>query len=310
MEVFSITLTSSSEDKMSRLTRCLSDAFADLHSLSSDSGVWEVDSDSGRLRYVDRRGGCSEGESRAAVLRHAAVGMAEYVLLESEAVLLRSIARKQFHYERDEDLDKIVWHCRQFLYGNGSSEENGHTADSRGRRKRKVASELEAFLKQQPRIHLDGYITFRLASYREELREIVEYAVDEFVMDKQYQEFISLLRYFVCLQETKVPVVHLMHVQDSQFTLYDERYEPIESRPVDRIVAEMIESEMNVEDMVVSHLISIAPERIVIHTRQEELSVIRTIEAIFDRRVTVCTGCRSCVTFFEGAFKPGDRRST
>ncbi|EXX89557.1 sporulation protein [Paenibacillus darwinianus] len=310
MEVFSITLTSSSEDKMSRLTRCLSDAFADLHSLVSNSGVWDVDSDSGRLRYVDRHAGSNEGEHRAAVLRHAATGMAEYVLLESETALLRSIARKQFRYDRDEDLDKIVWHCGQFLYGSGATEETGHNADSRSRRKRKVAKELEAFLKQQPRIHLDGYVTFRLASYREELREVVEYAVDEYVMDKQYQEFISLLKYFVCLQETKVSVVHLIHVQDSQFSLYDERYEPVQSRAVDRVVAEMVEAEINFEDMVVSHLISIAPERIVIHTRQEELPVIRTIEAIFDRRVTVCAGCRSCGTFFEGAFKPGDRRST
>jgi len=306
MAEFEVTLAGATEERLSCLTRCLSDAFADLHTTTTDTGVWEVDGAAGRLRFECRSGGAEEAVLQSAIARLAAEGLAEYVLTESEPLLLRAIIRKQYRYEADEELDTIVWHCKQLLYGNGTPEEIVHTAETRGRRKRKVAQELQAYLAEHASVHLDGYITFRLAAYWEELREVVEYAVDEFVMDKQYQEFISLLKYFVCLQEPKIAEVHLIHVRDGEFALFDERHEPIEHRPVDRVVAEMLEAEMNVEDMVVSSLITLSPKQIVIHTRQQDLQVIRTIESIFEERVELCTGCRSCMPYFERAMPSRD----
>ncbi|MNG36180.1 YtxC-like family protein [compost metagenome] len=61
----------------------------------------------------------------------------------------------------------------------------------------------------------------------------------------------------------------------------------------------MVEYEMNVEDMVISTLVPISPKQIVIHTRQPELQIIRTIESIFGIRVSVCVGCGSCHSSFE-----------
>ena len=54
-------------------------------------------------------------------------------------------------------------------------------------------------------------MTFRLQSYEQELREMAEYAVDEFMLDQQYEEFVSLLKYFVYFQEPKMPLVHVIH---------------------------------------------------------------------------------------------------
>ena len=42
---------------------------------------------------------------------------------------------------------------------------------------------------------------------------------------------------------------------------------------------------MNMEDMIVSTLITVSPQQIVIHTRQPELPVMRTLETIFELRV-------------------------
>jgi putative sporulation protein YtxC len=306
MAEFEVSLAGATEERLSCLTRCLSDAFAGLHTTMTDTGVWEVDEAAGRLRFEYASSGAGDGKRKVDIVRVAAEGLAEYVLTESEPLLLRAIIRKQYRYEADEYLDTIIWHCRQLLYGNGTPEEIVHSAETRGRRKKKVAQELQAYLEEHASIHLDGYITFRLGAYWEELREIVEYAVDEFVMDKQYQEFISLLRYFVCLQEPKIAEVHLIHVRDGEFALFDDRHEPIEHRPVDRVVAEMLEAEMNVEDMVVSSLITLSPKQIVIHTRQKDLQVIRTIEAIFEERVELCTSCRSCLPYFERAMPSRD----
>jgi hypothetical protein len=164
----------------------------------------------------------------------------------------------------------------------------------RGQRKRHIAAELLAYLQERPSLHLEGYITFRLDKYWEELAEAAEAAVDEFVMDRQYREFIGLLNEFVGLQQPKVSSVNLVLKADGGFALYDETFRPMDPADGGRVTADFTDEELNVEDMVVSCLIAVSPREITLHARDPELPVVRTIEAIFTGRVTVCAGCRSC----------------
>ena len=66
----------------------------------------------------------------------------------------------------------------------------------------------------------------------------------------------------------------------------------------------MLETEMNIEDMVISSLISVSPKQITVHTRQPELQVIRTIETIFDGKVNVCVQCSSCASTLDEWIQP------
>ena len=65
----------------------------------------------------------------------------------------------------------------------------------------------------------------------------------------------------------------------------------------------MLESEMNMEDMIVSTLITVSPQQIVIHTRQPELPVMRTLETIFEQRVRLCCACSQCGQHFDESGK-------
>ncbi|OUM96197.1 MAG: hypothetical protein A9Z00_07685 [Thermobacillus sp. ZCTH02-B1] len=167
----------------------------------------------------------------------------------------------------------------------------------RERRKRHIAEELLAYLQERPSLHLEGYITFRLDKYWEELAETTEAAVGEFVSDRQYREFVGLLNEFVCRQQPRVPGVHLVLKADGGFALYDEAFRPMEPAGSGMIAPEfagILDEDLNVEDMVVSCLLAISPREITLHARDSELPVVRTIGAIFAGRVTLCAGCRSC----------------
>ncbi|MFD0590787.1 putative sporulation protein YtxC [Paenibacillus sp. GCM10027627] len=241
-----------------------------------------------------------------AVYRSAAKAIAEYVVSDLEGELLSAIIRKKYRNHSGMDASIIEKYCHELLHGKewealGSK---FHEAD-RARRKNKVSEEVERYLAEQTELNVGGLLTFRLSSYRKELTEIVEYALDEYVLDKQYQEFISLLKYFVQLQESKVPLVHLLHKGGHEFALYDGSFQALEPKPpADRIVAEMLETEMNIEDMVISSLISVSPKQIQIHTRNPEMQVIRTIETIFDGRVHVCLQCSSCSSTLDEWIQP------
>ena len=49
-----------------------------------------------------------------------------------------------------------------------------------------------------------------MKDYIEQLEESVDKAIDEYLMDKEYREFIKLLRHFVDLQEPKRDVVNIV----------------------------------------------------------------------------------------------------
>jgi putative sporulation protein YtxC len=309
MELFTVSIMSASDEAIDRLLGCLNGEFADLHSAAGKTGHSQMlefapDRENKQIRCNADLRQFSLIEHGPLVFRQAANAFAEYIITELEPLLLKAIIRKQFHYERPEDIAAVERYCKNLLTGGTQlSEEAAADPETirmdRERRKNKVAAEIELFLSTNTRIHLDGFVTFRLASYWEELREIAAYAVDEYVMDKQYQEFISLLKYFVRMQEVKLPIVHVLHKGETEFALYDEQYRLLESAPADRIVAEMLESEMNMEDMIVSTLITVSPQQIVIHTRQPELPVMRTLETIFEQRVRLCAHCSHCSPFFE-----------
>jgi putative sporulation protein YtxC len=301
MELFSISLHDAEQGQRQKLHDLLLQEYSLLHNIPVIPRL-EWNSELNRLTgRIDTVPDFRLVEHGPPLYRSTAAALAEYIVQELEEQLLTSIIRKQYKIEREEELATIVRFCLEMLGSIQPSpaERDPFSEADRKRRKQKVADELDMFLQENTELNLIGFVTFRLQTYWNELRDAAEYAIDEFVMDKQYQEFISLLRYFVDLQEPKFPLVHLLHKTGHEFIVCDERLQPLEHKPVDRIVAEMVEYEMNVEDMVISTLVTIAPKQVVIHTRQPELQIIRTIESIFGLRVSVCVGCGSCHASFE-----------
>jgi putative sporulation protein YtxC len=222
-----------------------------------------------------------------------AKALAEFIIHQKELSLLRSLICNDFSYQNELEINKIVRYCNQML---NNEEDSLYIADhGRNRRALTISNEIKLFIKKNMDLNIDGFLGFRLKEYKEELREVVEYAVDEFIMDKQYQEFISLLKYFVFIQEAKIPVVHLMHKGGHEFVLFNEQMTPMDNKATeDSFKIEILDQEFNFEDLVVSTLISIAPQEIYIHTREPQVQVIQTIMQIFENRVQICEYCRQC----------------
>ncbi|WP_158302099.1 putative sporulation protein YtxC [Paenibacillus mesophilus] len=238
--------------------------------------------------------------SGSAVFRMTAETLAVFMLDEMEQRLLREIITGHYRYVDEVDISSIEQYCRQVL---DQPEPSADLPKSRQRRQHKIADALFSYLEQNNVMNVVGFIRFRLADYMDELREVAEYAIDEYIMDQQYQEFISLLKYFVYIQETKIPVAHLMHRGGNEFTLYNEQMNPIDTEQFEGFTLELLDKEINFEDMIVSTLISVSPQKIVIHTRDPEEQVIKTIMQIFENRAMVCTYCKVCGSVLTGKNK-------
>ncbi|MCL6460207.1 MAG: putative sporulation protein YtxC, partial [Gorillibacterium sp.] len=228
---------------------------------------------------------------RKKIRRELSRGLTNYILEDEEEKLLRVIFSRDYSYTAEADLTKLLSFCRRLP----DSDEWLPKEKARSiKRFRQISEEIDLCLHQNGYVNLDGLLAFRLEGYRDDLKETVDYAVDEYLLDKQYQEFISLLKYFVYIQKTKVASVHLLHKGDSDFVLLNEQFEPIHpSVAGGEITMETLEKELNFEDIIVSTLITVAPARIYIHSRTPELQIIKTIRQIFEDRACLCD-CKKC----------------
>lgn len=165
------------------------------------------------------------------------------------------------------------------------------------RRKNIIIKRLLEYFESSNTVILDGFVNFRLKDYMKDLEEIVEKAVDDFLMEREYREFIRLLRYFVDIQEPKFNAVHIIAGYDNKYVLLDENKNEITNECLQEFVNDIPEGEINYDDLLVSSLITMAPRKLVIHGaksfRNKEL--LETIKNVFWGKVVICSECELCM---------------
>lgn len=219
--------------------------------------------------------------------------LAELIILREEKKLVRRIIEHNYYYFSDEERNTIYEKSIQLL-NNGTT---GILSDFGVKaRHGKILSSINEYLDNNHELVLEGFINFRLKDYRMRLVEIVDNAVDNFVMDLEYKEFIRVLRYFVDIQEPKVEEVHVIINEYGNYQILDTDGKSINNKQLENFIADST-NEINFEDLLITALITISPYSVVLHNAggtNSCLSVINTIQNIFEGRVAICAGCAMC----------------
>jgi putative sporulation protein YtxC len=218
--------------------------------------------------------------------------LAEYTIEEVEKERIQHMIKHEFAYSLESQISAIYRYCHYLLFMD--EDKNSRDELKIVGRKCKVFKKAYEYLEEEKEFNLDGFLRFRLKEYSEELAQVIEYAVDEYIVDKEYQEFIQLLRYFISKQEAKLPFLHVFHIQDRQFLLFDEECEIISEKEVEFYLKKWAIHSISYEDIIVSTLITIAPKRLVLHTDEPASAVIETLKSIFQAQLTICMDCDHC----------------
>jgi len=230
-----------------------------------------------------------------ALYEAASLAIGQLIVEHCEAEIIMELLNRRCRHTKLQP-EKIALYCHNIL-NNDPWEPLGKkfSDQDRARRRNKIVEELIQYFESNSELDVVGYVAFRMESYKQELNEVIEYAIDEYALDQQYEEFMTLLKYFVGLQETKTELVHLVHQESNGFILCDEDMKPLELKHEhDRIVAEMLETEINIEDIVISSLISASPQKIIVHAKHQDYQVVRTVKTIFGDRAQLCSTCPMC----------------
>lgn len=219
--------------------------------------------------------------------------LADYIIKFYEEKLITRIINMNYCYFNQIEKNQIYDISLSFLRSN--TDELKYNLYS-AKRRNLIFKKLIEYFENNNEIIIDGFVNFRVKDYIKELEDIVDKAVDAFLMEREYQEFIKLLRYFVDIQEPRMEAVHILPGYDNKYIILDQLHNDITDECIKEFLSDVPESDINFDDLLVSSLITIAPIRIYIHhinqIRNKEL--LETIKNVFINKVIFCSGCDLC----------------
>ncbi|MFA6941151.1 MAG: putative sporulation protein YtxC [Clostridiaceae bacterium] len=214
------------------------------------------------------------------------------LLSEFKKEELKNYIEDNFFYLTQEEKKEIEENCILSLKAEEICEKNIYSLNV----KNQVTDKILACLNENYQFNLDGFIQFRKKDIYNDFKKILENVIEEFFIEKEYNEFIKLLKYFIDMEDPKLARVDIIIRKDGSFKVVDEKGKDMETILFKNINDLCMVENSSMEDMIMSGLITSAPKEIVIHCRENSINdeILETILKVFGERVKFCDSCRLC----------------
>lgn len=203
-----------------------------------------------------------------------------------EKKLVKHIINCNYFYFTDIEQHKILEIVNDYLA-------NGEIDEICIRKDTIVFSLLDYFANNKSFV-LNGFVNFRMSNYIRILDYTVDLAVNKFIIDREYSEFIDLLKCYISSKPYESNTIHLIY-KDQESVLLDEfkNIIAIDENALNSKYLSDITFSSN--DYTLNTLLTLLPQKIYIHlvdNIQDEF--INTLKLIFDDRIFLCSDCNIC----------------
>ncbi|MCY6482772.1 putative sporulation protein YtxC [Clostridium aestuarii] len=163
-------------------------------------------------------------------------------------------------------------------------------------KKNNIINKIKKCIEENNEINIEGFITFRMKELTADLEGIVSKVVEKYMIEKEYDEFIKLLKYFVDVQESKIEEINIIIQQDSRYLIQDKDGNDIMKEILSDLSDAKYNGAVSIEDLIISGLITYCPQKIIIHCRNNCINkeIINTIKKVFEDKVSFCDDCKMC----------------
>lgn len=208
------------------------------------------------------------------------------VIDELEESFLKMILLKNYFYFNSTEMKHILELCYEIF----SDDFNTYF----DKKHNLLIDSFENYLITNKSIILTGFINFRIKNYMTILEDVVDEAVNSFVVEKEYLEFISLLKMYVNSQNSNCDIVHLVYNKNNS-TLLDKDKNQINVSDDFFKAKYLSDISFSSNDYALNTLLTLVPKKIHIHLIDNCIDeFIHTISLIFENRVEICTDCSIC----------------
>ncbi|HHV94408.1 MAG TPA: hypothetical protein GXX47_07755 [Firmicutes bacterium] len=228
--------------------------------------------------------------ARNVQIYYIASSLTDLIVSHYEQGILRRLIRKDHASAPRDELEAILKETLEMLAGRSPAK----SADNiRLQTKADIMYTLLDYLSAEKLLILEGFVRFRLWKYRNNLRRLIGTAAESVRRKRAHREFVALLKNFVELQPPQTDIVHVIVRPNGLYQILNRDFSAIETEYLQGHMAGLIEHELDVEDLLISALLNIAPLRIRLHFPRK-WPVTDAVETIFAGRAAYCTGCRYC----------------
>lgn len=212
--------------------------------------------------------------------------LADYIINKYEKKLLKRILLKNYGELKPFQVQDILRYMPELA----NDAETGIQC-----RRQMVKNGLYTYFSENDSASVEGLVTFRLQKYEKLLAQLAEQLFEIYLAHKEYEEFIELLKYFVNVQGARPRLTHLIVHDGGMYSILNEDKEDITADCISDFARPEEISKDNFDDLLISMLITLAPEKIIVHNSEDikNAELFETIHKVFGK-VVYCQGCEMC----------------
>lgn len=203
-----------------------------------------------------------------------------YIIEYKTKALIKQHVMKKYQYLNEEEKQAVYKHSLRLIKENDCDQQWNEM-------KTDMQDKLLYYLEENQNIMVDGFINFRLPSYQIYLAEIMDKALDLYMMEIEYQEFIQVLRYFVKMNTEQALTIQVIMNGTGPYLLLDETGELLHYQYIDFVDRRTAD---DYAELLISTLINIAPQKIIVRNMNGDInhhSLIKTLKNIFQDRIYI-----------------------
>lgn len=241
---------------------------------------------------------CGGGDftSRTEIKFNLYLSMLIYKFLAREFYIKKidEFINETYFFLKEDEISEVKRLCmKAFIHEGKINDENEVYCINR---RNSIIKKITDFVSETDEINIQGYLRFRIKEMEEDFQSIVDKIIEKYMVEKEYDEFIKLLKYFVDIQECKIDEVNIFAGKNGDYKITDRDGKDIRDKMTQDIDTTGLNSGSSKDDLVMSGLITLAPKKVVIHCLEcfSNKELIETIKKVFDGRVEFCDSCKEC----------------
>ena len=204
-----------------------------------------------------------------------------------ESILKQLITLNYFYFSKIEQ-SMILKSCLSYLKDINNLENMS--------RRENIYISLLKYIDENKSFILDGFVNFRLENYKKVLEYVVDLNVNNFLIEKEYNEFVSLLKIYINSKSSKCNCLHLLYKNDNAILL-DENYNQIDTKNYLLDAKYLSDISFSENDFILNALLTLLPKKLYIHLLTKSDEFIETLKLIFTNRISLCKHCSLCTKY-------------
>jgi len=197
---------------------------------------------------------------------------------------MKEYLKQTFYYDDEQEIQAIMETAKTMFFPSLSFKGEVDTI-SFIQWQQEIYNQIAPFINEGISFSFDSFLSFRLQRCKEQILNLVEKAIDEYRMEMDYQLMLQKCRDFLNQQEPKVETVYVSMKEKIQF--FDEEKQKISFEQVCIWLQAVtpFEKYLPIHERMIGPLVSMAPKKIVIESKECNDDLYHTLINIFEERI-------------------------